>query len=200
MPKIVDKQKRKRELALKSKELLLARNINDISIAEITKSIDIGKGTFYEYFANKEELYFTLVDILIYEHNKTLQKMLESSDDIRQKLIIFASFFYDDAFEELRKIYKTCKGLTLLEENEILKEFNTKHIKEYFSWFSSIIDDAIAKDELPKEAKMLAMPLFAMVNGVFIMAEASNMIENLQEEIEQMIESMMQLLPKDRDA
>jgi len=200
MPKIVDKQKRKRELALKSKELLLARNINDISIAEITKSIDIGKGTFYEYFANKEDLYFTLVDILIEQNNLILQKMLNDAADIRQRLIIFASFFYDDAFEELRKIYKTCKGLTLLEENETLKEFNTKHIKDYFSWFSSIIDDAIAKNELPKEAKALSLPLFTMVNGVFIIAESSNVIANLQAEIVAMIDGMLAILPKDRDA
>jgi len=199
MPKIVDKEQRRVELALKSKSLLLQRNIDNISISEITKSIGIGKGTFYEYFENKEELYFTLVEILIKEHNKTLQQMLESAADTRQKLIIFASFFFDPAFEELRKIYKTCKGLTLLHDESSLREFNTQHLNDYFGWFEMLLQEGIEKGELPPSVTKLSFSLFAMVNGIFILAESTNSIENLQEEIVLCIDTMLELV-KDTNA
>ncbi|WP_434658776.1 TetR/AcrR family transcriptional regulator [Sulfurimonas sp. NW9] len=67
---IVDKEQKKKDIALGTKALILKDGINNITIAQIAKAANIGKGTVYEYFKNKDEVVFELVEILMQEHNE----------------------------------------------------------------------------------------------------------------------------------
>ncbi len=67
---IVDKEQKKKDIALSIRELLLNNGINNITISQIAKNASIGKGTIYEYFSNKNEIVFELVEILMQEHNE----------------------------------------------------------------------------------------------------------------------------------
>ena len=52
-------------------------NIHTIKVADIAKSVGIGKGTVYEYFKSKDEL---LEKSLIYYMNLSINKAIEKID------------------------------------------------------------------------------------------------------------------------
>ena len=54
---IVNKEEKRRTIALASKNLLLEHGIKNITISKIAECAGVGKGTIYEYFSNKEGLY-----------------------------------------------------------------------------------------------------------------------------------------------
>lgn len=53
---IVDKDKKRRDIAIACTELLLEKGLKNLTVAEIAKTAGIGKGTVYEYFSKKKML------------------------------------------------------------------------------------------------------------------------------------------------
>ena len=71
------RDKRRREIIEISSNLFYKKGISNTTISEITITANIGKGTFYEYFKNKEEVideyikvYFENMHQLIFENIK----------------------------------------------------------------------------------------------------------------------------------
>ena len=56
MPKIVDKDQRKAEIARMAMEVFARTGFEKATIQEIAEEGGIGKGTIYQYFATKEEI------------------------------------------------------------------------------------------------------------------------------------------------
>ena len=57
-PKIVNKEKRRREIAEAALEVLAEKGFVEASISQVAQAAGIGKGTVYEYFDTKDELIF----------------------------------------------------------------------------------------------------------------------------------------------
>ena len=55
-PKIVDKDLKKKEIALAALDVFAQEGFETASIRQVAEAAGIGKGTVYEYFASKEEL------------------------------------------------------------------------------------------------------------------------------------------------
>jgi AcrR family transcriptional regulator len=73
-------------------ELFRAKGYDAPSIAEIVEHAGIGKGTFYQYFTNKEELFFECAD-RIFENIDRELKVLEDITDPIERLWNRALFF-----------------------------------------------------------------------------------------------------------
>lgn len=59
-PRVKRPDLRREELLRAAEQLLLERGPADVTIADITAAADAAKGTFYRYFATKEELFIVL--------------------------------------------------------------------------------------------------------------------------------------------
>ncbi|GAK87558.1 transcriptional regulator TetR family [Vibrio ponticus] len=57
MPKIVDHQAYRRELALKAVDIFTEHGINGLGMRGIAEALGISKSALYHYFASKEELF-----------------------------------------------------------------------------------------------------------------------------------------------
>ena len=55
-PKIVDRDEKRREIAIASVEVFGAMGFERTRMEDVAKKAGVGKGTLYEYFKNKEEL------------------------------------------------------------------------------------------------------------------------------------------------
>lgn len=62
MPKIVDKEAKRRELVEAAVSIFSAKGFQNASMAEIAVRAGKGKGTIYEYFRTKEDLFFACFD------------------------------------------------------------------------------------------------------------------------------------------
>jgi AcrR family transcriptional regulator len=193
---IVDKEQKKRDIALACKDLILTNGINNITVSQVAKTAGIGKGTVYEYFANKDEIVFELVNILMLQHSQKLQKTLQEKESTKEKIREFSRFFYSDEEQELRKLYKEFIALSLIAPKNEMVEFHAKCTESYFVWFYDILQDGIEKGELHKEALLLAKGLFAIGDGIFVQNSVIGKESEIQKDLDTFIDTLFELMER----
>ena len=76
-----------------------ARPFNEASITNIVKNADISRGSFYQYFGNKENIYKYLVSYLYTKHREDLVHILiENNGELYPSLLGFYDKYIDDLF------------------------------------------------------------------------------------------------------
>ena len=192
MAKIVDKLKKRKEIALSCKDLFLEKGMK-VTVSALANASNIGKGTIYEYFKNKEDIVFEILDILVEEYNEEFFKKLKNAKDTFEKLLIFAEFFYSSE-DSLKKIYKEFLSILLTSSNKALKDYSTKVKLFYYDVLDSILKDGVNKKELKKEAIFYKKIIYSMCEGLFLESEVTNLIDNKKKEFEKELRLIYELL------
>lgn len=169
-PKKVNKEEKRREIALACYDLV-HQGIRKITVAEVAKTAGIGKGTVYEYFENKEDIIFEIINIHIEEYHKEFVESLCESDTTKEKVFKLLKFVIDDSPETLEHFngYKDYLSVVLSEENEEMKQFNTSCTDFFTQQLSIIMNEGISKGELIPEAKKLVPGLMCFEKGAALM-------------------------------
>jgi len=191
---IVDKVQKKKDIALACKKLIIQKSIKDITIAEAAKTAGVGKGTIYEYFSNKDEIVFEIVNILMYEYNLLKEKRLEEASTAKEKIKIFFYIFYTKEDEDLRSIYKEFVSISLMKPDEKMMEFQTACTDRHFAWFEAIIQEGIDNNEFVPEAKKLARGLFSIGEGLFVSSEVTHSIKDVKVELNNFFDTLFNLI------
>jgi len=71
---IVDKEKKRSDIACSCMNILLQYGIGNITISQIAKTAGVGKGTIYEYFENKKDIVFEIITMFIRQQYQRLVK------------------------------------------------------------------------------------------------------------------------------
>ena len=191
---IVDKVQKRKDIALSCKEIFFQNGINDLTVSQVAKAAGVGKGTIYDYFKNKEDIVFEIVNILMLEHNDDKHRKLNSVTSTRDKIKEFSSIFYDKKDVELRQLYKEFISISLTNPDKEMVEFQTACTNNYFEWFNQIIDEGIQKGELKVGSRKFARGLFAMAEGMFITSVVTHTIDDLKKEIHNFTDSLFDLI------
>lgn len=165
---IVDKIQKRKDIALACKDTLINEGIHNVSISKLTKAAGISKGSFYDYFENKNDLVFEIININLVEHNKIKHEKLESVKTARGKVKVFLQIFYEEENDDLKNLYKEFLSISLSNPTKDILEYHKKRHNEYFVWFESIFKDAIEKGEIKPNAMKLVKGLFIFGNGLFL--------------------------------
>ncbi|WP_457745080.1 TetR/AcrR family transcriptional regulator [Sulfurimonas sp.] len=191
---IVDKVQKKKDIALACKNLFVNNSLKDLTVSKIAANAGISKGSIYDYFQNKEDIVFELLNIMLAQHDKNKIIRLEQANTAKEKIKIFAEFFYSDETRELREIYKDFISINLLTSNEKMKDFQTICFNKYFQWTCQIIQEGIDKKEIIEESIHIAKGLFALGEGMFIAKNTTNAIDDLQAELNANIDAIFTLI------
>jgi len=191
---IVDKVQKRKDIALSCKDIIFKNGIKDLTIAKIAKTAGVGKGTIYNYFKNKEDIVFEIVNILVNERNIVVEKQLSEIDSTKEKVKHFSRFFYSDEDIELRGIYKEFIAISLSSPDEEMIEFQTQCYIQHYLWFEKILQEGIDNGEICRESKSLARGMFATAEGMFVSSVSTNAIENLQIELENYTDAIFELI------
>jgi AcrR family transcriptional regulator len=191
---IVDKVQKKHDIALSCKELVVENGIKNVTISQIAKTAGVGKGTLYDYFKNKEDLVFEIVNILMREHNLNLEQEITDAVSTKDKIKAFAHFFYDEKEYELRELYKEFISIALSSPDAEMTEFHSECSLRYHSWFDAIIQSGIDKNELIPHAKKLVKGLFVAGEGMFLNASATNNLDTLEQDLNEFIDAVFTLI------
>lgn len=191
---IVDKVQKRKDIALSCKELFFQNGINDLTISEVAKTAGVGKGTIYEYFKNKEEIVFEIVNILLQEHNIDKKARIDAKESTKEKIIEFFAVFYKEEYLELRELYKEFISISLSNPQKEMIEFQSRCSETYFKWFEEIIQEGIEKKELISSSKKLARGLFVMGEGLFISSCVTDTIEDLKKELDNFYDTLFDLI------
>jgi AcrR family transcriptional regulator len=107
MPKIVDKEQKRSEIARKTMPLIAKYGYENTPIRKITAEAGIGKGTFYNYFTNKEDVLNEIIQLIFADWIKWVAAKIGNTDDPLKVLLsmIKDGSNFDTALEQNMIIY-----------------------------------------------------------------------------------------------
>jgi len=107
MPKIVNRDKKRSEIAQKAIEVLAKRGFQATTIQEIADAAGLGKGTIYHYFKTKEEILLVVSEQIFHEMERSFGAALLRIDEPMEKLstLIEEALHVTDDIEYLFIIY-----------------------------------------------------------------------------------------------
>jgi len=191
---IVDKVQKKKDIAFSCKDLFVQNGINSLTISQIAKVAGVGKGTIYEYFHNKEEIVFELVNILMKEHSQKLHTTLSEQSSIKNMVKKFSEFFYTDENSELRTIYREFVSIALMTPNKEMLAFQTECFNNYYIWFEEIFKRGVQEGELVPQSLGLVRGIFVTAEGMFIVSTSTNAIDDLEKDLNNYINNLFELI------
>ncbi len=191
---IVDKVQKKKDIAFSCKDLFVQNGINSLTISQIAKVAGVGKGTIYEYFHNKEEIVFELVNILMKEHSEKLHVSLSEQSSVKNMVKKFSEFFYTDENSELRTIYREFVSIALMTPNKEMLAFQTECFNNYYTWFEEIFKRGVVDGELIPQAIGLVKGVFVTAEGMFIASTSTNAIDDLEKDLNNYIDNLFELI------
>jgi AcrR family transcriptional regulator len=191
---IVDKAQKRKDIALACKELFVQNSISTLTISKIAQVAGVGKGTLYEYFKNKEEIVFELVDLLLQEYSAQLQEKLSKEKSVKNKVKKFAEFFYKDENRELRALYKDFVSISLVSPNEEMRAFQTACFNNYYLWVVELFEEGVKRGELIEASLGLIKGVFVTAEGMFVASCTTNVFENLEKDLNEYIENLFNII------
>jgi AcrR family transcriptional regulator len=81
MPKIVDKEQKRIEIARKTMPLLAKYGYENTPVRKITEEVGIGKATFYDYFISKEDILNEVIQLIFADWIKWVNSKIGNTDD-----------------------------------------------------------------------------------------------------------------------
>ncbi|HIP62048.1 MAG TPA: TetR/AcrR family transcriptional regulator [Sulfurovum sp.] len=190
---IVDKEEKRRNIALSCRELLLEHGIKDLTIAQIAQTAGVGKGTIYEYFANKEDIVFEIISSFIEEHEKRLMAIALQDISTKEKIYHFYFLFFDDKIHKKQlKTYREFIAISMTNPSKQMTEFSIACNEKITAISGKIIKEAIQKGELRDEAIHIVQPLSIYHTG--LIAEEHKSALNAKEEIRNFLDTLFILM------
>lgn len=168
MAKIVDKNEKRKEIATACRKLFVHNSIKDLTISKIAQIAGIAKGSFYDYFENKEDVVFELIEILSQKSDERRKKELEKIESVQKKVRCLFGYFSDERESDLREIHKSFAAITLTAPNEKILEFQTKMFTRYNIWMKEILQEGVDKGEISEEILPHSEIFFMLAKGLFV--------------------------------
>lgn len=89
MPKVVDKQEKRLAIIRSAMRVFARQGFSSARMDDIAREADIGKGTIYEYFRNKDELFFAVYEEVQAGFHETIYKNAECQKSAGAALEVF---------------------------------------------------------------------------------------------------------------
>jgi AcrR family transcriptional regulator len=99
-PKVVDKEEKKREIVMAAMQVFSEKGVVNTKMIDIAQAAGIGKGTIYEYFKNKDDIFINLYQIHFSEITNEIASVLDKFDDPLTKMKQFISLTITSIIDE----------------------------------------------------------------------------------------------------
>lgn len=191
---IVDKDKKRRDIAVACTGLLLEKGFKNLTITEIAKTAGIGKGTVYDYFRNKEEIVFEIIRNIIEDHHKNLLTQIDNNTTTKQKVFYLFDFFLSEVthFEKHLEVYKEYMSVTLSSKSGPMHDFNRECSDFLRCILQDIIEEGIKKKEITEISRHLVDGLMKAERGYIVVSWAEN--RDLRQDFKDYIDTLFKLI------
>jgi len=173
-PKFVDRDQKKTDIALASLPVF-SKGFETANIDQIAKAAGIGKGTIYEYFDSKQEIFQTAVEVWIDQSTKTIRNLLSDIDNPVEALKQFvetATSMFNPNNSEVLGIFNTIQQQTLSETGIY---YNDRYkIRDMCTGGLTIITDILLdgiskgtfKPEIARDIDIIARNMLSYLDGI----------------------------------
>lgn len=178
----LDKEKQEKIIQAAKNEFISVP-IHEASIAKIIKEADIPRGSFYQYFSGKEDLFYYLFDTVRKKPEDYLFQCLEAEEgDLLEAFKKFFSYFVKEVFEGEETLFfkniflhmtyhNSSKALMNELSDEEIKarkshiENHRKGSKEAFERIYNMVNHDLLTISSEREFKMLFRQLCTMLSN-----------------------------------
>jgi TetR/AcrR family acrAB operon transcriptional repressor len=190
----VDKDKKRRDIAVACTELLLEKGIKNLTITEIAKTAGIGKGTVYDYFSNKEEIVFEIIRNFIEKHHQNLLSTSDENTSTKQKILYLFDFFLSEhkPYEKHLDVFREYLSVTLSSKCSPMLEFNRECADFIKNILEDIIEEGIEKGEIKDVSRNLIDGIIKSERGYMVMAWAEG--RDLKKDFKEYIDTLFDLI------
>lgn len=173
-PKIVNKDEKKKEILLAAMQVFSKKGMKNSRMIDIAWAADIGKGTIYEYFRNRDEILFEAFNLIMGEMeaqiNKSLGLLTNPEDKIRA--VVKVSFDALQAMSpEMMQIFLDfwSEGIRRRKETGE-KSFDLESMYfDYRQMLSEILNDGIREGYFrPMDVLSVAATIIAIIDGLLL--------------------------------
>lgn len=194
-PRKVNKQEKRREVALSCSDLIHDVGMKNLTVSQVAKTAGIGKGTVYEYFENKDDIIFEIINIHIEEYHTEFVKAVKNLGTTREKIELFFDFVLNDCEENMKHFngYKEFLSIVLAEGNVTMQQFNCDKNEFFRGELIKIFAEGIGKGELKAEALDLADGILTYQKGLALRKMSQNNFD-VREDFEKFINTIFKLI------
>jgi len=189
---IVNKEEKRRAIALSCSELLLEHGMGELTISQIAETAGVGKGTIYEYFENKEDIVFEIIRTYMAEDEKKLFEITSECQTTKEKLFHFLSFLFRDENSRHLNLYREFLAISLSHETKEMTAFSIGCKKRFATIVEQIIDDAIARGEIAAQSRQLISAILIFEKGIVVDSKVSALDAN--KEIRVFLDTFFELI------
>ena len=194
MPRIVNKLQKRQDIALCSTQLFCDKGFHNLTVSEVAKNANVAKGSIYEYFDNKEDIVFAIIEYAQDIYDNEVLYNVDTSNSIQEKILYLFDLCISTTPDGIqrRKIYKEFISICLTEPSPKMIQFQNDIKIKYISWLKNILIEGINNKQLKPNALEFADGLFAMAEGVLLFSHFDNYHE--KDILESYINSLFKLI------
>lgn len=179
MARIINKDEKRCDIALASLGLFCEKGIQQTSIDEIAKSAGVAKGTIYLYFKNKEEIVFTIWDILTQQHEEVFYKRINPNMSAKEKILEYYNFSEcQEGFdkEQTLILFQHFVSSMLIDKTSLYTTYFESFFQKDYDFITKYLYEGIEKDEFViDDVELLTNSIIMLLKGALVKAKASNM-------------------------
>ena len=171
-PKVVDKTEKKRQILQAAIGVFAKTGLANAKMSQIAQAAGIGKGTIYEYFSSKEELFWKAFEVYMEEVEKGLEKRLWGVDDPVDQIRFYISAWGDmlnDAFRDFASIMIEIWAESLRKGQTKGQAMMQEMYAQYRVQIKAILDRGVALGRFkPMNSTIVAAMIIGALDGLFL--------------------------------
>jgi len=195
MPKIVDKEKKKANILEASIRVFSKKGLNNTKISDIAESASVGKGTIYEYFKSKDEIFTASFYFHMEKFEDNISRRLFRIQDPLEKLLAYFSawseIFNGEHLEYLEIVLDFWAEGVRQRDDALIIDLN-KIYSENRDMLDNLLSDCVAKKEIKKvDTKLIASIMLGTLDGILLQWIMDRKAFNMKEAVLLFVETMI---------
>jgi AcrR family transcriptional regulator len=181
-------------------EVFAKQGLEKGKIADIANVADIGKGTIYEYFKSKDEIFKAIEEMFIFQSIHQFNSLAESNKSPTEKITNIINYSVN-MHEEMGDATLIIAELLAQHGREQLRGYKESTFSEMYNAFNStvikVLDEGIKENEFREMNKEgISALLLAFIDGVIWQSVLFNTDKKFNLRVKQAIQSFMNGIKK----
>lgn len=195
MPKIVNKEEKKAQILEASIKVFSKKGMNDTKISDIAEEASIGKGTIYEYFKSKDEIFtasfYYFMEKLEACISHRLYRIHDPLEKMRAYFSAWTEMFEGDYLEYLEIVLDFWAEGVRERSDSWMIDLN-KFYSENRDMLDNLLSDCVSKGEIRQvDTKLIASIMLGTLDGILIQWVMDRKAFNMKEAVVLFVETMI---------